>query len=71
MLSRFRIVSGGSRLLGQSGPLQFRSATLPPGNVWDHDGTDFLYVWLPSRSGNTEVNIYIEPPLARTGVPDF
>jgi hypothetical protein len=61
IVPRRPIVTGPSRLLGAEAPLQFHSASLPPGAAWDYDGKSFLYVWLPEREGATAVDVYLSP----------
>ncbi len=68
---RTKFVTGGSALLDPKPPLQFSSSTMPLGATWDHDGQNFLYVWLPERSSNTKIRLFLNLSLTSTGEPLF
>lgn len=70
-IRRTTFVKGSSKLLEASAPLQFTGPTLSAGATWDHDGSDFLYVWLPERERNTRVRVFMQQSTIEPGAADF
>ncbi|OPZ14345.1 MAG: Glycosyl hydrolases family 31 [candidate division BRC1 bacterium ADurb.BinA364] len=71
-LARGKFVLGDSRLFDAGAPLALDGAALPDETaLWDHDGANWMYFWLPKRSAATRIEILAQPSLAPSAAPEL